>query len=435
MLSSLIPGLDAASAATGPEIAHFTLANGLDVVVIPDRRAPVVTHMVWYRVGGADEPMGKSGIAHFLEHLMFKGTEKQPGGFSREVARLGGQENAFTSYDYTAYFQRVARPHLGTMMGFEADRMAGLALSDAVVDPERSVVLEERKMRVDNDPDSQLGEEVAATLFTHHPYGTPIIGWEEEIKGLTRQDAVAFHDRFYTPNNAILVVAGDVTAEEVRALAEDSYGRLARRAEPPPRLRPQEPPQRADRRVSLADPRVEQPMLQRHWRVPSYRTANDGEAHALDLLAQVLGGGSVSRLYRALVAEQKITASAAAWYGGTAVDESRFAVWAAPLPGVSFATVEAAISAVIAELAEKGIGEAELDRAKTRLVAEAIYARDSQSSLARYFGSTLAVGGTVADLQAWPARIAAITPDAVREAARRHLAEARSVVGLLEGAD
>ena len=217
-------------------MAHFSLDNGLDVVVVPDRRAPVVTHMVWYRVGSADEPIGKSGIAHFLEHLMFKGTVKHPGGFSKEVAELGGQENAFTSYDYTAYFQRVAREHLGAMMAFEADRMTGLALTDAVVDPERNVVIEERKMRVDNDPSSQLAEEIAATLYTHHPYGTPIIGWENEIEGLSRQDAIDFHDRFYTPNNATLVVAGDVTPEEVESLAKGTYGAIAqaRRATAPP---------------------------------------------------------------------------------------------------------------------------------------------------------------------------------------------------------
>src|SRR3954454_20867075 len=249
----------------GPEVSSFTLDNGLDVVVIPDRRTPVVTHMVWYRNGSADDPLGQSGIAHFLEHLMFKGTENHPvGAFSKAVSGLGGQENAFTSYDYTAYFQRVARDHLGTMMEFEADRMSGLALTDAVVDPERNVVLEERKMRVDNAPSAQLGEEIAAALFTHHPYGIPIIGWEDEIAGLTLDDAIAFHDRFYTPNNATLVVAGDVTVEEVRLLAEATYGKAPRRAEPPARVRPQEPPQRAERRVRLADPRVEQLSLQRH---------------------------------------------------------------------------------------------------------------------------------------------------------------------------
>jgi zinc protease len=434
MKTALIPGLPGTSPAAGPEVAHFRLDNGLDVVVIPDRRAPVVTHMVWYHVGSADEPEGKSGIAHFLEHLMFKGTEKHPGGFSKEVAELGGQENAFTSYDYTAYFQRVARQHLGAMMAFEADRMSGLALTDAVVDPERNVVLEERKMRVDNDPSSQLAEEIAATLFTHHPYGTPIIGWEDEIEGLTRDDAISFHDRFYTPNNATLVVAGDVTAEEVRILAEESYGRSARRAEPPPRHRPQEPPQRAERRLTLSDPRVEQPVFQRHWRAPSYLRAKQGEAEALDLLAQILGGGATSRLYRTLVADKKIAAYAAGWYGGTAVDETRFTVWASPLPGVGFDAIEGSITGEVERLVQGGVDEAELGRAKRRLVADALYARDNQSTLARHFGATLATGGTVEQLLGWPDRIAAVTAEEVRRVARTFLADARSVTGLLDSA-
>src|SRR3954449_12236551 len=213
---------------SGPEVSSFALDNGLDVVVIPDRRVPVVTHMVWYRNGSADDPLGQSGIAHFLEHLMFKGTDRHPAGeFSQVVSALGGQENAFTSYDYTAYFQRVAREHLETMMAFEADRMTGLVLEDAVVAPERDVVLEERRMRVETDPAAQLSEAMAASLFVHHPYGIPIIGWMHEIESLDRDNALAYYRRFYTPENAVLVVAGDVTADEVVRLAENTYGRVA----------------------------------------------------------------------------------------------------------------------------------------------------------------------------------------------------------------
>src|SRR6476659_5912440 len=230
----------------GPEVSSFTLGNGLEVVVIPDHRVPVVTHMVWYRNGSADDPLGQSGIAHFLEHLMFKGTEKHPAGeFSKAVSGLGGQENAFTSYDYTAYFQRVARDHLETMMAFEADRMSGLVLDDAVVAPERDVVLEERRMRVETDPSAQLSEAMAASLFVHHPYGIPIIGWMHEIEGLNREHALAYYKRFYTPENAILVVAGDVTPDEVRRLADATYGTVAPRGERPARFRPREPEPRA----------------------------------------------------------------------------------------------------------------------------------------------------------------------------------------------
>src|SRR5215213_1940346 len=204
----------------GPEVSSFALDNGLEVVVIPDRRVPVATHMVWYRNGSADDPVGQSGIAHFLEHLMFKGTERHPAGeFSKAVSGLGGQENAFTSFDYTAYFQRVAKEHLGTMMEYEADRMAHLLIEESVVAPERDVVLEERRMRVETDPAAQLSEAMAAALFVHHPYGNPIIGWMHEIEGLTRDHALSYYRRFYTPENAILVVAGDVAAEEVLRLA------------------------------------------------------------------------------------------------------------------------------------------------------------------------------------------------------------------------
>src|SRR6185295_3512808 len=219
----------AAAEPSGPAVVRFALSNGLEVVVIPDRRTPVVTHMIWYRVGSADEEQGKSGIAHFLEHLMFKGTAKHPmGHFSRTLATLGGQENAFTSSDYTAYYQRVTSDHLEQVMAFEADRMTGLVLTDAVVLPERDVVLEERRMRTDSDPGAQLGEAVQAALFVNHPYGRPVIGWEHEIRALNRQEALAFYRRFYAPNNAILVIAGNVTADEVRKSAEKIYGTLPR---------------------------------------------------------------------------------------------------------------------------------------------------------------------------------------------------------------
>ncbi|MDP4593178.1 MAG: insulinase family protein, partial [Beijerinckiaceae bacterium] len=217
-----------------PGLAQFKLDNGLEVLVIPDHRAPVVTHMIWYRNGSADDPLMKSGIAHFLEHLMFKGTHKHPKGeFSDMVAELGGQENAFTSYDFTAYYQRVPKEHLQVMMDFEADRMSNLVLTDEIVAPERDVVLEERRMRTDNDPGQQLGEEMNAALYAHHPYGTPIIGWNHEIEQLGRQDALDYYGRFYTPENAILIVAGDVDEASVRSLAEATYGKIPARGEAP----------------------------------------------------------------------------------------------------------------------------------------------------------------------------------------------------------
>jgi zinc protease len=376
--------------------------------------------MTWYRVGSADETPGKSGLAHFLEHLMFKGTAKNPEGkFSQTVATLGGQENAFTTADYTGYFQRIAREHLETMMQFEADRMTGLVLSDDNVRPELKVVLEEWNMRVGNSPDARLGEQLAAALYLNHPYGRPVIGWRHEIEKLDREDALAFYRRFYTPNNAVVVIAGDVNADEVKALAEKTYAKVPRVADIAPRARPQEPPPAAPRTVMLADPRVAQPSLQRSYLVPSYATS------------KILGSGSTSRLYRALVVEQRVATNAGAFYQGSSLDPSRFGVYAIPLPGVTFKTAETALDEVIADIIKSGVTADELDRAKTRMIADAVYAQDNQAALARWYGVALTTGSTVEDVLAWPDRIRAVTADAVRDAARSWLDRRRSVTGYL----
>jgi zinc protease len=418
--------------AEGPEVANFTLPNGLQVVVIPDHRTPVVTHMIWYRVGSADETPGKSGLAHFLEHLMFKGTAKNPAGrFSQWLAEIGGQENAFTTSDYTAYFQRIAKEYLPTVMEFEADRMTGLVLTNGNVLPERDVVLEEFNMRVGNSPESRIGEQVAAALYLNHPYGRPVIGWRQEIEKLNREDALAFYRRFYTPNNAVVVVAGDVTGDGVKALVEQTYGKVPRVVDVPPRARPQEPVPVAVRQLTMADARVAQPSLQRSYLVPSGTTAKPGESEALDVLAHVLGAGETSRLYRALVVEQHVASSAGGWYQGTALDDTRFGVFASPLPGVPFATVESAIDAVIAEIADKGVSAAEFDRARTRLIADAVYAEDNQATMARWYGAALTSGETVEQVGSWPARLRAVTREAIQNAARTWLDKRRSVTGYL----
>jgi zinc protease len=415
-----------------PPVAHFTLANGLEVVVIPDHRAPVVTHMVWYRNGAADDPPGKSGIAHFLEHLMFKGTKSHPkGAFSEFISEVGGHENAFTGNDYTAYFQQIAKEHLKACMEFEADRMTGLTLTDEIVAPERDVVLEERRMHCDTDPGAQLGEAVQATLFTHHPYGIPIIGWGHEIEGLNREDAFAYYRRFYTPENAILIVAGDVEPEEARALAEETYGKIRPRGEKPQRIRSKEPPSVASRLVTVADPKVEQPGWQRHFLAPSCRTAREGESEALEVLGHLLGGGQTSLLYRTLVIEEKLAVSAWAYYHGAALDESRFIVNMTPAPGVTLETLDRAFESALAKFLDEGVRPEELERAKTRLMADAIYARDSQSDLARWYGSSLAVGQTLSDVEQWPTKIEAVRAEAVIEAARRWLDHKPAVTGHL----
>lgn len=420
------------AAQTGPNVTSFRLSNGLEVVVIPDRRTPVITHMLWYKVGSADEPAGKSGIAHFLEHLMFKGTKKNPAGkFSKVIAGIGGQENAFTTSDYTGYFQRTAREHLKTLMEFEADRMTGLVLTDKVVKPELNVVLEEQNQRVANNPGARFGEQLEAALYLNHPYGKPVIGWRHEIEKLNREDALEFYKRFYTPNNAVLVVAGDITADEVKKLAQATYGKVKPRAKIAPRERPQEPAHRTVRRLEYGDPRVTQPSLQRYYLVPSAATAAPGEAEALDVLSHILGNGTTSRLYNTLVVERGLAVNAGGWYQESALDATRFGVSGTPKPGVTLPQLEEAIDAVIAEIIAKGVTPEELKRAKNRLIADSVFAQDSQETLARWYGTALTTGLSVERVKTWHERIRTVTAEQVQEAARKWLDKGRSATGYL----
>lgn len=416
----------------GPQVTSFTLDNGLQVVVIPDRRAPVVTHMIWYKAGSADEPAGKSGIAHYLEHLMFKGTKTvKAGEFSSLIASVGGQENAFTSVDYTAYYQRVTPALLPDMMRLEADRMENLVLEQEKILAERSVVQEERAQRVENNPGSMLREAMSATLYQNHRYGIPIIGWEHEIDGLTKEDAIAFYDKFYTPNNAILVVAGDVEADAVRTLAEETYGKVKRRAEPGDRMRAQEPPPRAARRITLSDARVRTPSFQRLYLVPSYRLAEGKEAEAMEIASEIIGSGSTSRLYRALVIRDKIATSAGAWYQGGALDDTEFGFYGSPAEGKTLAEVEAAVDAEIAKVLAEGVSEEEVARAQKRLIRSAIFAQDSQTSLARIYGGSLTLGSSIEQIQSWPDRIKSVTVEDVNKAMAKFIQLPRSVTGYL----
>ena len=426
-------GAFAQSTVTSAPPATFTLPNGLQVVVIEDHRTPVVTQMVWYKVGSADETPGKSGLAHFLEHLMFKGTAKHPvGEFSQTVLKIGGNENAFTSTDYTGYFQRVPRDQLPKMMEFEADRMTGLILKDENVLPERDVVLEEYNMRVANNPEARLNEQIMAALYLNHPYGRPVIGWHHEIERLDREDALAFYRRFYAPNNAVLVIAGDVDAKEIRPLVEETFGKVASQPSiPVRRIRPQEPEPVAPRTVTLADPHVEQPTVKRYYLTPSAATAAPGESAALDVLAHLLGNGSNSYLYRALVVDRPLAVAATAAYQGTSLDPTQFSISVAPRPGVEFSTVEQVVDKVIADITQNPVRAEDLERVKTQLIAEAIYAQDNQAVMARWYGGGLTTGLSVEDIRSWPDRIRAVTADQIRAAAQKWLDKKRSVTGYL----
>ncbi len=424
-----VAGVPLQAAVFNPET--FALDNGLQVVVVENARAPIVVQMVWYKVGAADEPPGKSGIAHFLEHLMFKGTPTVPSGeFSKIVAANGGSDNAFTSQDYTAYVQRVASDKLELVMRMEADRMVNLRLTDEKVAPERGVVQEERRQRTGNSPSAQLYERRRAVTYLRHPYRIPVIGWKREIDGLTTQDALAFYRRHYAPNNAILIVSGDATTAEVRRLAEKHYGPIPRRTLPE-RVRPVEPDQLAAKRVTMKSPRVHVPSISITFRAPSYSAGETRHAYPLLLLSDILGGGSTSRLYRRLVIEEKAASGASVGYLGTALDIGEFSVSASALAGGDIARLEALLKAEIEQVLEHGVTGAELARSKRTMRASAIYARDGLRAAPRVIGRALVTGQTIADVEAWPERVQAVTAAQVLDAARAVFVERRSVTAVL----
>ncbi|HVA12201.1 MAG TPA: pitrilysin family protein [Stellaceae bacterium] len=412
--------------------AHgFTLANGLQVVVIPNHRAPIVTQMVWYKAGAADEVIGKSGAAHFLEHLMFRGTKTvPPGDFSRIVAQNGGEDNAFTTHDYTAFFQNVAADRLELVMKLEADRMANLVIDDAVVTPERQVILEERRMRIDNSPAALFDEQLNTALYLHHPYRIPTIGWEDEMHKLTTKDEQDFYRRWYAPNNAVVVIAGDATPEHVKALAEKYYGVIPARAVPA-RDRVSEPPKVAAARLTMKSPRVTDVDWSRQWLAPSYRAGETKYAYPLQVLAEVLGGSADSPLYKGLVIDKGLALSAGAFYDPDQYDLTTFGFEATVKNGVSVADFEAALDGIVKTALDGGIAADQVERAKQRMIAEATYARDSLSGPARIVGTALALGRSLDDVQSWPDRIAAVTLDQVRAAAKAVIRDDIAVTGVL----
>lgn len=417
-LALLIVAGSASAAERGFTFKSYMLENGLQVVVFPNKRAPIVNQTLWYRVGSADEPKGVSGIAHFLEHLMFKGTPSvPPGEFSKIVARNGGRDNAFTSADYTGYFQTIAADRLDMIMRMEADRMVNLILSDEQVLPERDVILEERRSRTDNSPAALLSEVTAEALYGPEGYGIPIIGYEREMKTLSREDAIAFYRKHYAPNNAILVIAGDVDPEQVRAMAERHFGGF-KPATLAPRTRPFRTAIAGPATVERRDERVKQAQWSRDFLAPSYRAGETKHAVPLQVLSYVLGGNQNSRLYRALVVQQKIASQAGSWYSAAALGQTTFSLSATPADGVAIKAVEAAIEAEIAKVLKDGVTAEELARAKLQLLAANIYARDSLTSGARLYGGQLAIGRTVEEIGAWPDQVEAVSVAQVNEAAR-----------------
>jgi zinc protease len=419
--------------AAAEPVSNFTLDNGLNVVVIEDHRAPVVVQMIWYRVGAADEPAGDSGIAHFLEHLMFKGTEKiAPNAFSGIVEAQGGDDNAFTSWDYTAYFQRIAADRLDLVMEMEADRMRNLRLTEEDVVTEREVILEERSQRTDSDPGALLSEQMRAAQYQNHPYGIPIIGWRHEMEELSRDDALSYYERFYAPNNATLVIAGDVTLDDVRTLAEKHYGPIEPSDGISPRERPQEPPQLAERRITLEDERVSEPYVFRTYLAPERDSGDQKTAAALTVLAELLGGnGQTSVLPRALQFDSQTAVYSSAFYDGSSIDDGSFGLIVVPSPGVSLADAEAELDRVLGEFLAKGPDPAALERIRTQIRAGEVYARDSVESLAHRYGAGLSIGLTLEDIESWDDALSAVTEAEIMEAARLVLDRRNAVTGWL----
>jgi zinc protease len=425
--------MTAALPAFAEPVTTFTLDNGLNVVVIEDHRAPVIVQMIWYRVGAADEPPGHSGIAHFLEHLMFKGTDTiGPNQFSAIVEAQGGDDNAFTSWDYTAYFQRVAADRLPLVMEMEADRMRNLRLLPEDVDTERQVILEERAQRTDSSPGALLTEQMRAAQFQNHPYAIPIIGWRHEMEELSREDALEYYERFYAPNNATLVIAGDVEPEAVKALAEEHYGPIVPSDGIVPRERPQEPPQLAERRITLADERVSEPYIFRTYLAPERDPGNQKDAAALTVLAELLGGsGQTSVLPRALQFDSQTAVYSAAFYDGSSIDDATFGLIVVPSPGVSLETAEAEMDRVIADFLQTGPDPAALERIRTQVRAGDIYSRDDVNALARRYGEGLSIGLTLEDIESWDEALAAVTEADVMAAAKMVFDRRNAVTGWL----
>ncbi len=410
-----------------PEVA--TLDNGMRIVVVTNRLAPVINHMVWYNIGAADDPQGLSGVAHYLEHMMFRGTKDLADGeFDQIISQNGGTHNAFTGYDYTAYFATIAADRLELMMELEAERMANLVIDNATAATEQSVVREERRQTTEQNPSRRLGEQMFAALFQNHPYGRPIIGWGHEIPAMTPAVLNQAYETYYAPNNAILVISGDVTMAEVLPVAQRTFGEIGSRPVPE-RLRPREPETSSPRRVVLADPLVRQPEWERQYLGPDPDSFADGGA-AADVAAEILSGRS-GPFYQDLVVERQLATSAGAYLMTSLRDYSVFGVFANPRPGVDMATLEAAVDSLIARVLADGVAEDEVARAKERLKIETIYARDSIGFATRVFGFALTTGASIEAVESWPDRIDAVTAQDVAAVLATYLNRDRSVTGIL----
>lgn len=416
---------------SAPNIEQFRLSNGMEVLLVPNHRVPAVSHTLWLTIGSADDPRGKSGLAHYLEHLMFKGTKEIPTGeFSKRIEKLGGNHNAFTSRDFTGYYVNIAKEHLEEVMRLEADRFQHLNIPESEWKKEREVILEERRSRVDNRPSAILDEQMQASQFLNHPYRVPVIGWKHEMEALTLDDARNFYDYYYHPGNMLLVVAGDVTRSELEVLAERYYGTIpARKAATRNWL--SEPPQLAAREVTLRHAQVHQPQWSRSYIAPSLVYGETQHTMPLQVLAHWLGGGRLSLLYRSLVLEQKIATSAGAYYDGLSRGPSSFSIEVTPAEGISLDDISVAVDALLEKARVDLVDDATLDRTKTLLKASAIYAQDGLEPIARFVGYLRMIGADLSYFTRWGELVDAITAEQVHQAAKAVLIDAQSVTGQL----
>jgi zinc protease len=410
---------------------EFELSNKMRIIVAQNHKAPIVTSMIWYKVGSIDDFAGRTGLAHFNEHLMFKGTHMVPEGeFSKIIARNGGVDNAFTSYDFTSYHQTIAKDKLELLMLLEADRMKDILLSDKAFEKEHKVIVEERLSRYENNPKALFGEKMNGILWGKNPYGKPVIGFMDEIKAISKDDVLRFHKKWYAPNNAILVVAGDVDPTEVKNLAEKYFGHIPA-VDLPARGDVNIEPLDINARISMRHEQVKQPFLKRSYIAPSIMVDSERMSFAIDVLSEILGGSTTSRLYRSLVIKQKIAVSAGSWYNANNLGKGTFSIYASPSENVDLADLEKAVDDEIEKLMREKITTQELEKAKKRLWYGLAYLRDNTETIAEILGRYAVIGYPIKELETWDEKIKSVTLEDVMKAANHLFLNAVHITGTL----
>ncbi len=413
------------------DISSFTLNNGMRVVLVENHRIPAIYHSIWLPVGGADDPAGKSGLAHFMEHMMFQGSDNlEPGEFSKHIAGMGGQQNASTGRDYTTFYVKISRKHIEKVMQLEAERFAHMNPPPANFNKEREVIMEERRAVLDNNPSAKLTEQINAALFLHHPYQNPIIGWKNEMEGLTRDDVLAFHKAHYHAGNMLLLVAGDITRDELQPLAEKYYGSFPARSRSSHNW-VDEPEHRAALWVKMRDAQVKQPTFRRSYIAPSVVYGETAHTMPLLVLEHLLGSEGTGYFYRTLVADKKVASSIAAGYQAFSFGPGRFTIYATPADGITMQELERHIDDALADFIAQTPDKDEITRAKTILKADTIYAQDSLQGVGSFIGYLYMLGLDESYFFNWQRNVDAVTAEQIAQAARALFVPEKSATGWL----